>query len=115
MESMWSKAVVEDELIDKINEIKEQFIVPIEDIWRALARVNRIFIVNQEILSEFDMDDFCVDMFFVPNKDIEKERILEITNEDIDMKTELYKYCSKNPDKIKQGTKKYDFSLDNEE
>lgn len=42
MESMWSEIVVEDELIDKINEIKEQYIVPIEDIKRALAKNTHI-------------------------------------------------------------------------
>ena len=84
-----------------------------EDIWRALAENVTIVLIHTEKAALLNMDDYYVNTFFIPTDSIEKYKIAII--DDIDLKVEMYKDCIHNLNGALQGTKKYNFPLDNEE
>ncbi len=83
-----------------------------EDIWRALAINVEITMMSSKVIDSLYMGAFYINQYFIPTDELEWDKIIKITNDDIDLKVEFYKYCIKNPNKVYQGTKKYNFPID---
>ena len=86
-----------------------------DTVFRTLAKSTRIFVGNGFTLAKLNMDDYYVDTFFISDMSLDIDKMYGITNKDLDFKTKLYRFCVNNPDRVFQGTKKYDFPIDNEE